>query len=266
MGMSYQHYTDKETAKQVSQAFDEVYKTGEPLSGFDWEIIRKDGTKRYVEASASVLKDLSGKPIGFRGILRDITENKRKEAEIISLSITDQLTGLHNRRGFLSLAEQQLKLAERSKTEIQLFFADMDGVKWINDTLGHEEGDKALIETAAILKDTFRASDIIARLGGDEFAILTIDTTEENVEIITPRLQSLIDARNNQEKRRFKLSISVGYSCYDPQNPCSIDELMASADKLMYEQKQKKKGLLPYGASLSNHNPQFYSLTEIVDL
>jgi len=182
---------------------------------------------------------------------------KREEAEeaIRALSITDELTGLHNRRGFLSLAGQQLKLADRNKRGILLYFADLDGLKWINDTLGHEEGDKALIETAAVLKETFRTSDIIARLGGDEYAVLALDTNEANSAIFTARLQSLIDKRNHQENRRYRLSISAGCSYYDPENPVSMDELIASADKLMYEQKQNKKRLLPQGASLSSRNP-----------
>jgi diguanylate cyclase (GGDEF)-like protein len=169
-------------------------------------------------------------------------------AEIITLSITDSLTGLHNRRGFLTLAEQQLKLSDRTKRGMLLFFADLDDLKRINDTLGHEEGDKALIDVASVLKETFRASDIIARMGGDEFAILTdefailVPNAEENTpEIIINRLQNRIDTHNNQANRKYKLSISIGSSFYNPENPSSIDELMASADKLMYEQKNNKK-------------------------
>jgi diguanylate cyclase (GGDEF)-like protein/PAS domain S-box-containing protein len=174
-------------------------------------------------------------------IYDDVTERKRMEDEIRSLSITDQLTGLFNRRGFLALAEQQLKIADRTKKSLLLLFIDLDGMKWINDTLGHKEGDDALIEVAAVLKETFRSSDIIARMGGDEFAVLAIDTTEGNTEIHMARLQDQIDRRNGREKRRYRLSISVGCSYYDPENPCSIDELMAHADKRMYEQKSSKK-------------------------
>ena len=245
MGMNNRQFTDKENAKKLFKVFNEVYRTGKPAKEFDWQIIRKDGTKRYIEVSVSLQINSSGKPIGFRGIARDITERKMMEAEIIALSITDQLTGLYNRRGFLSLAEQQLKLAKRNKSGMLLFFIDLDGLKWINDTLGHEEGDKALIETANLFKESFRTSDIIARLGGDEYAALAIEITETNTEIITGRMQSLIDTQNNQENRRYRLSISVGYSYYDPENPCSIDDLIARADKLMYEQKQNKKRLLP---------------------
>ena len=185
-------------------------------------------------------------------VVEDITERKRMEEEILALSITDQLTGLRNRRGFISLAEQQLKLSDRNKQGLQLYFADLDGLKWINDTLGHEEGDKALIEAATIFKETFRTSDIIARLGGDEYAALAVDITKANSEIFLARLQSLIETRNNQESRRYRLSISGGCSYYDPENPCSLDELMAHADQLMYEQKKNKKCLLLQDASLSN--------------
>jgi len=177
----------------------------------------------------------------FAVLFTDITDRKKMESEIIALSITDQLTGLNNRRGFLSLAGQQLKLSDRSKKGVVLFFADLDLLKQINDTLGHEEGDKALIEAANIFKETFRTSDIIARLGGDEFAVLAIDTDEANSGIFTARLLQLIDNGNNQENRKYRLSISVGFAYYDPEKPCSIDELIARADKLMYEQKQKKK-------------------------
>jgi len=177
----------------------------------------------------------------FALLFTDITDRKKMEEEIHTLSITDQLTGLNNRRGFLSLAGQQLKLSDRNKSKMLLFFADLDLLKQINDTLGHVEGDKALIEAANIFRETFRDSDIIARLGGDEFAVLAIDIKEENPEIFTARLQQLIDTQNNGENRKYKLSISVGCAYYDPENPCSLDELIGHADKLMYEQKQNKK-------------------------
>ncbi len=153
---------------------------------------------------------LVGIGAGTRRLRSQTLLREKLEEELLNLSITDPLTGLHNRRGFLSLAEQQLKLSDRNKRGMQLYFADLDGLKWINDTLGHEEGDKALIEAATVFKETFRTSDIMARLGGDEFAALAVDITEENSEIFTARLQSLIDTRNNQENRRYRLSISVG--------------------------------------------------------
>ncbi|MHB9098144.1 MAG: GGDEF domain-containing protein [Syntrophales bacterium] len=191
----------------------------------------------------------------FRRLQSQVRLREKLEDELVSLSITNPLTDLHNRKGFISLAGQQLKLSDRNKRAVQRYFTGLDGLKWITDTLGHEEGDKALIETATIFKKTFRTSDIIARLGGDEYATRAVDITEENSYIFTARLQSLIDARNNQENRRYRLSISVGCTYYDPEHPCSLDKLMAHADQLMYEQKQNKKGLLLQGDYLASSNP-----------
>ena len=206
----------------------------------EFPLVSRDKGEIWLGQHVQLLID-DGQVVGFQAIARDITETKRLGEEIREMSLRDQLTELYNRRGFLTLAEQQFKLSDRTKGKMVLFFADLDGLKWINDTLGHEEGDKAIIEATAVFKEAFRSSDIIARMGGDEFAILAIDPEELNSEIIINRLQNQIDKHNNQADRRYKLSISVGCSSYDPENPSSLDELMASADKLMYEQKKNKK-------------------------
>ena len=207
----------------------------------EYRIVCKDGQLRWVHELIQNVRDDAGKSIYIHGSLFDISDRKRMEEEIMALSMTDQLTGLQNRRGFLALAEHQLKLSNRSKKGMQLFFADLDGMKWINDKMGHKEGDNALIEVATVLKDSFRSSDIIARMGGDEFAVLAIDTSKSNPEILTTRLHNQLEALNNKENRKFMISVSVGCAYYDPEKPSSIDELMAHADKLMYEQKKKKK-------------------------
>ena len=122
-----------------------------------------------------------------------------------------------------------------------LFFADLDKMKQINDTLGHQEGDKALTEIATILKEVFRESDIIGRMGGDEFAILAIDTTDETREVLINRLHNILDNYNRPEGRNYQLSLSIGIAHYDPEKPSSLDELMAQADELMYEEKRRKR-------------------------
>jgi two-component system, cell cycle response regulator len=171
-----------------------------------------------------------------------INSNKRMAAEIIALSITDQLTGLYNRRGFMTLAEQQLKISERTKKGLLLLlFADLDKMKSINDNLGHGKGDNALIEVATILKEVFRESDIIARIGGDEFAVLGIAATKNDLETLENRLQHRIDIHNAIENRDYKISLSIGIAYSDPENRYSIDELMSRADTLMYEQKRSKQ-------------------------
>lgn len=242
MGWYQTLYPDHELQARAIERMKRM-RQSKDLSSEEWEITRADGNKRVLSISSSVVESGDG-VAHILALMQDITERKRMEEEVLTLSITDQLTGLYNRRGFLSLAEQQLKLSERNKDGLLLFFADLDLLKRINDVLGHEEGDKALIEAANIFKETFRTSDIIARLGGDEFAVLAIDIKGTNSEVFITRLQQLIDIWNNQENREYKLSISMGYAYYDPENPCSIDDLMARADKSMYEQKQNKKGIL----------------------
>ncbi len=171
----------------------------------------------------------------------DITEQKRLEQQLHTMSLTDELTGLYNRRGFITLSGQQLKIAERTKKDMLLFFADLDRMKHINDTLGHRAGDMALVETAAVLKEVFRESDIIGRMGGDEFAILAIDTTDEAREVLIDRLQNTLDNYNKPEGRNYQLSLSTGIAHYDPEAPSTLDELMTQADTLMYEEKRNKK-------------------------
>jgi len=170
-----------------------------------------------------------------------IQERKKVEAKLQSLSLTDELTGILNRRGFFTLADHQLKLAKRQKQEILLLYADVDNLKKINDTLGHKEGDSALSEVANILKVTYRDSDIIARIGGDEFAVLPVGTSKDKISIITARLQNNLDSYNAKSDSIYKLSLSVGVAAYNPEFIYSIDELLSEADKLMYERKRDKK-------------------------
>ncbi len=165
----------------------------------------------------------------------------RTEEQLREMSLVDDLTRLYNRRGFLTLAEQQLKIANRAKKELSLLYADLDDLKIINDTYGHQEGDRALVDTAAILKDVFRESDIIARIGGDEFVVLALDMHAGNSETLVKRMRENIDAYNGANGRKFSLSLSLGVAWYNPGTPCSVLDLLAIADGLMYEEKTRKK-------------------------
>jgi diguanylate cyclase (GGDEF)-like protein len=164
----------------------------------------------------------------------------RKLGELRAMSLIDELTGLNNRRGFLFLAQQHMKIANRTKRGMLVLYADLDRMKEINDRLGHREGDQALIDTAAVLKESFREADIIARIGGDEFAVIAIEAGKDSAEILEARLRDNFDARNARGDRRYTLAISVGIARYDPDSPCSLDELLARADASMYEQKHGK--------------------------
>ncbi len=162
----------------------------------------------------------------------------RGEEALLALSLTDELTGLYNRRRFFVLTEQCLKVAIRTKKRPLLLFIDMDDLKWINDHYGHNEGDQALIDFANILKKTFRESDIVARIGGDEFVVL-LESTDENGEILITRLYENVKDYNAKRSQRI-LSISVGTAQFDPEYPISIDELLSKADALMYAQKRRR--------------------------
>jgi len=162
------------------------------------------------------------------------------QAELGSLALSDELTGLYNRRGFLALAERQLKLGRRSGRAILVFFADVDGLKQINDKFGHKEGDLALVHAAQVLEKTFRDSDIVARFGGDEFAVLALEVSGHSESTIRARLEQNLHELNAQQSR-YTLSISLGAMRFDPRSPkspASIEQLMIQADEAMYEEKR----------------------------
>ncbi len=196
----------------------------------------------YDQAIAAGASDFIKKPFTVHEMLVRIKHVMLQE-KLREMSITDELTGLLNRRGFLAIAQQQLKVAKRVKGKLALVFADMDDFKSINDKWGHHKGDEALAAMADIFRRSFRDSDLIARISGDEFALLLLDTHEENADIIFRRLQKNIDAFNARSGAMFTLSLSIGMALYDCTQPCSIDELLNLADKRMYDQKQLKKNV-----------------------
>lgn len=142
----------------------------------------KDGKSCIVEMHAVEIE--WERQSAFLVSLRDVTETVQMREELKRLSLNDVLTGLYNRRGFITLAEQQLKIAKDMAKNPILLFIDLDNMKLINDTLGHPEGDRALVEVSDVLRKTFRESDIIGRIGGDEFAVLAIEPAEKNTGLL----------------------------------------------------------------------------------
>ena len=189
-----------------------------------------------IEAGAS---DFIKKPFTIKELLARIKHATRQE-ETLGLLLTDDLTGLLNRRGFYALAEQQLKIVKRNKRGLYILYADLDDLKEINDVYGHIEGDKALVEIANILRKHYREADITARIGGDEFVILSAGNCYDNRAVLASRLQNDLETLNSTKSRGYALSISIGSACFDPQNPSSLEALLQEADRSMYEYKRSK--------------------------
>ena len=356
-GMNYRQYTDGETATRVSQYYGRLYRTGEPIKSVDFDAIRKDGTRRTFEISVSLIRDSQGKPIGFRGISRDVTERKqaeeavreseerfrqlaenirdvfyiseqgiiryvspaymeiwgrtpqhlyedpqsfldtvhpedkedmrgslvnrgRREVEQVYrivrsdgsirwikdrsfpiyddlgetlrvvgiaaditdlklgeeklkyLSLHDPLTGLYNRIYF----EEEMSRIEKGRYDtVGIVSCDVDGLKLVNDTLGHDQGDNLLVTAARVIRECFREGDLVARMGGDEFCIILPDTTEPAVEKACQRIQEAVSG-HNATGPEIPLSISVGSAVSKGahRNP---RDLFKEADNSMYRKK-----------------------------
>lgn len=163
----------------------------------------------------------------------------RLQKTLQSLSLMDDLTGLHNRRGFLALAEHHLRVILR-KGAAFLVYLDLDNLKAINDTFGHLEGNRALVMTANILRACFRQSDILARLGGDEFCILMTDAGQDSEQQVRKRLRQRVDFTNALSPRHFRVSFSLGFANVPSIHQPSLEELLRIADERMYEEKRNK--------------------------
>jgi diguanylate cyclase (GGDEF)-like protein len=194
----------------------------------------------YDEAIRAGAADFIKKPFTIQELLVRIKHGQLQD-HLRALSITDELTGLANRRGFFAFAQQQMKSARRNSERMVLFFADVDDLKIINDTLGHVAGDRALADAGQILRETFRDSDIIARMGGDEFAVILGSVTDAGIAVVRERLVKRLAEYNARREGAAQLSLSEGLAVFDPARPVSVDDLIREADARMYEQKQAKK-------------------------
>jgi diguanylate cyclase (GGDEF)-like protein len=190
-----------------------------------------------------VLGVLSGLVVSITALITGLIHNKRIHDELMELSLTDELTGLNNRRGFVFLADHLLKVAMRDREGIYILFSDLDNLKQINDTYGHLEGDKALTGFAQLLKTNYRESDIKARMGGDEFVLLPVGTSKDGMQVIRKRFDQALDEFNQTHGHPWTLAASVGLAYFDPENPVTVNELLKQADESMYAHKRQKSNL-----------------------
>ncbi len=236
-GINYRVYTDEKNAETVFQVYNRVFSTGKPEKGFSLEIKRPDGITRTLEVSISLTRDGEGKPAGFRGIVRDITERRQAEERLKYLSMHDAMTGLYNRTYF---EEEMARLNSGRFSPVTIICCDLDGLKQINDNFGHKRGDDLLKTVAEILKGPFRSSDVIARVGGDEFAVILPKTDEEAARLTCERLKQAIET-HNLKGSGIPISLSIGRATGFVSKELTCDELYRRADNDMYRQKLQSK-------------------------
>jgi diguanylate cyclase (GGDEF)-like protein/PAS domain S-box-containing protein len=209
---------------------------------YEARLVRADGSLRPIEVRGS-FANYRGESVRI-AVIRDISERLRREAELKehaeimrTLSLRDELTGLYNRRGFVEVAGQALRTLARSNLPGCLFFADLDGLKAINDSLGHEMGDRVIAAAGKLLAGVFRDSDIVARLGGDEFAILAIECGLADIPSVLERIENRV-AESNRREPLYAMSLSVGTALFEPPATADLNGLMDQADQAMYDQKR----------------------------
>jgi diguanylate cyclase (GGDEF)-like protein/PAS domain S-box-containing protein len=234
-GQDYDEFHSADESIDFRKQVDAVLQFGESLQ-FDHKSQRDN---KYFLRTFSPIRNAEGSITAVTVVSIDITRQKELEKSLRAISITDALTGLYNRRGLFALAEQQIKSVSRSKQWLSVLYVDLDNLKEINDQLGHQEGDAALIRAADILRATFRESDVIARIGGDEFVVIIVSDVRRSSNTIYNRLQQNLDAHNAVTKAAYTLSLSTGIAMYDPKKPVSFEDLLREADEFMYLHKKK---------------------------
>ena len=214
----------------------------------NYRLRHSDGEYRCFEVAFMRVDDSSGAVRHYQSVGRDVTRRRELEqrlaeqaAELREQSLRDGLTGLYNRRGLLELSAQMVRVAQRERHRLALLFIDLDGLKSINDQLGHNQGDRAIQDAGALLHATCRESDLVARLGGDEFVVLAANIDEAGTHTLQTRLERALAASNAERDRPYRLAFSVGISHFDPQGPIAIDRLISEADAHMYERKRERR-------------------------
>jgi diguanylate cyclase (GGDEF)-like protein/PAS domain S-box-containing protein len=240
MGLNYQRIMDEANARRVFETFHSVFVTGTPTKSFDWELMKKDGTRIFVEASVSLLRDRNSEPTGFCGIIRDISDRKRSEQELAYLAYHDALTGLHNRKAFLERLDEAVREARRHENYRSVLFIDLDHFKKVNDVYGHEIGDRLLVQVASRLRRVLRDTDYVSRLGGDEFTIIIGGTSRPSPEKLAERIIKTLGRPYDIQGTKIDfVTPSIGISTY-PDDGHDAETLLKRADQAMYRAKERR--------------------------
>jgi diguanylate cyclase (GGDEF)-like protein/PAS domain S-box-containing protein len=239
IGMNNREYMDKKTAQKVYKIFNTVLRTGKSTIISHWQIIRKDGSQRDVESSVSLMRDASGNPRGFRGVIRDITARKQAEEELQYRATHDLLTDLPNRLLFSDRLSLGLAQAQRNHKKLAVMLLDLDYFKDVNDTMGHSAGDRLLRVVGNRLTELLRSGDTVARVGGDEFLLLLSEIG--GIEDANTIAQKILEAFRRPfilDDHEIMITTSIGVAIF-PDDGDNADILVKYADVAMYRAKDK---------------------------
>jgi len=238
--VNYRQLLDESAAEKAFNTFQHLYKTGIPIRSMETEFKLKNGQKTYLESSVSLIKDNKGKTIGFRGISRNVTEQKESSKRLLYMVYHDSLTGLLNRKAFHENLEKELLYADRYQQQRVVMYLDLDKFKKVNDTFGHDAGDRLLKEFAHRVKKVLRDTDLVYRLGGDEFAILLTSPQDPTPDIIAQRILDVMAPPFYLKSQIIDfVTTSIGISFY-PSDGTDAETLLQCADKAMYEAKKNR--------------------------
>lgn len=202
----------------------------------------------WVSTSARPIRDSEGRIVAAVATLRNITEQRVRDGVLREQAVTDELTGLLNRRGFVAAAHEKVIAARRTGAPLGLLYADVNGLKRINDSLGHEQGDAAIADAARVIRQVFRDGDVAARIGGDEFVVLLPNLDPAGSDALLERLAAAIRLHAEGAVRAYRLSLSIGLTFMDPVRHQSLDDLLAEADRRMYARKRRNSEMPVVGS------------------
>lgn len=240
VGKNFLDFVDPDTVEALKEQFARSMLIGEERDSIEVRIQRPDGIFRWIEVRPTRVRE-GGHLHGSFGILRDITERKEHEENLRNLAVTDELTNLYNRRGFKTLVSKNLARAREMGQAISLLFIDIDGFKHINDSHGHEEGDRALLIISHVLLESFRRQDVIGRWGGDEFIVAALDVPGGAVQRLSNRFQEKLERRCADVGLSYPLTATIGSSDSESSRSYSLGKLLADADADLYRRKKARR-------------------------
>jgi diguanylate cyclase (GGDEF)-like protein/PAS domain S-box-containing protein len=231
----------------ISEEGNDKSRTGLETWVQEYRILDADGDTHWIRDFTHAVRDDEGAVTAFEGYIIDVTQQKAAEAalrqreeQLRMLSLSDELTGLYNRRGLFALGEHTMRIARRRGRRLGAIYVDVDGLKTVNDRFGHGQGDEALRMVADVIRASIRESDVVGRMGGDEFVILAEDDTGVTEDLVA-RLRRRLQRANEKAGRPFRLSLSIGAVDWEQGDQATLQELIERADQRMYDDKRAKR-------------------------